>query len=356
MNEFEKYIDIKCDVLDPNSCPIILGNSIVCDGYYSGKTTAIFTHFHTDHTKNFNRTFTNCHHILLTETTLNAIKSLKKSNLNRSNIETLQYGREFHTDKGEKIELINANHVPGSCQVFVTMEENGIKILYSGDFCYPDIQVPKCDYLVLAAEHGTPTFDYYTDKPSILRTIFDKVYNEIMNDKPVEIRANSGTMQDIIAQLEIGNDGNNIPEAVPFLADEKDIGLTEALSNSYDAQFRQIEVATDNYLNELYEERHQPYVRFATAGKNTQQENRGIVIQADVNQEFAKKGPFFTYDQHRWFACLSSHSSYSNILKYVKQASPEFIIVDSTRASKEIATKLANSISEKYQITTIVRA
>jgi len=347
MDNFENIIDIKVDKFDPKCSPITLGNSIVCDGYFFGKTTAVFTHFHEDHIKNFSRTLANCDHILLTETSLRAVKSILNSNLYRANLEPISYGRKFHTDKGEIIELINANHVPGSCQVYVEMEENGTKILYSGDFCYPGIQVPKCDYLVLDATHGTSIHDYYTDKSSILRTIFDKVYDEIMKGHPVEIRAHSGSMQDILEQIEKGNDGNTIPEAVPFLANKKHIELTEALSISYNTGFRELKEATDSYLNELYE-KHQPYVRFATVGTNTPQEDRGIVIQADVNQEFAKKGPFFTHDSHRWYACLSPHSSYSNILEYVKKTDPDFVVVDGTRASKETASSLAQEITKRF--------
>ncbi len=53
----------------PNSQAIKIGNSIVCDGYLSGKKedeeadshrTAVFSHFHEDHTYNIKRTFTGC--------------------------------------------------------------------------------------------------------------------------------------------------------------------------------------------------------------------------------------------------------------------------------------------------------
>ena len=344
---YQRYIDIKCDPLDPKWCPIILGNSIVCDGYYVGKTTSIFTHFHIDHIKNFTRTFTNCSYILLSEITLDALKSITNSSLNRANIHALKYGRKFHTDKGESIELLDANHVAGSSQVLVEMEEDGTKILYSGDFCFPNIQVPKCDYLVLAGEHGTKNFDYDTDKPSILNRIFDKIYEEIINGVPVEIRANTGTMQDILECLSREHDGKFIPEAVPFLTNKKHICLTDAISKSYKTNLRELQEDKDFILDELFI-KHQPYIRFATVGTVKPQEDRGIVIQADVNQEFGRRGPFFSIDQHRWFACLSAHSSFSNILKYVDQADPQFIIVDGSRASNSTADNLAKTITDKF--------
>lgn len=356
MSDYDSIINIPCDQFDPKSAPITLGNSIVCDGFVKDKTTAVFTHFHGDHIKNFNRTLSNCDHILLTETTFNAIQAIKNEPFNRGNFEKLPYGRKFHTDKGESIELINANHVPGSCQVYIEMEENGTKILYSGDFCYPGIQVPKCDVLVLEAEHGTPTYDYDTDKPSILRTISEEVYNTILQGKPVEIRAHRGTMQEIMAQLEIGNDGNTIPEEVPFLSDASHIRLTKALEKEFTVPIREIQIADDIVLNELYDKK-QPYVRFATVGQPTPQEQRaGIIIQADVNAGFKDHGPFYTTNNHRYFACLSSHSSYKNILEYAKKASPKVVVVDGTRTDKQIALNLANKISETFHIRSIVKS
>ena len=53
----------------PKWQPILIGTSIVCDGWESGKTTAVFSHFHEDHAWNFSRTLSNCHKVLLTETT-----------------------------------------------------------------------------------------------------------------------------------------------------------------------------------------------------------------------------------------------------------------------------------------------
>lgn len=357
MTDLDYLANIQCDIFDPKDVPITLGNSIICDGFIKDKTTAVFSHFHSDHIKNFNRTLTNCDHIILTEATFNAIEAIKNEQFNRGNFEKLPYGRKFHTDKGETIELINANHVPGSCQVYVEMEEDGAKILYSGDFCYPGIQVPKCDVLVLEAEHGTPTFDYDTDKPSILRTIFDEVYDTlVLQGKPVEIRAHRGTMQDIMAQLESGNDGNIIPEEVPFLSDEPHIRLTKALENQYSKPIREIQSADDGLLNELYDKK-QPYVRFAQVGQSTPQEQRaGIIIQADVNMGFKDHGPFFTTNNHRYFACLSSHSSYKNILEYVKKASPKLVLVDGTRTDKQIAMNLANKISQDFHIRSVVKS
>jgi len=160
-------------------------------------------------------------------------------------------------------------------------------------------------------------------------------------------------MQDIIEQLEKGVEGKFIPKAVPFLANQKDVELTEALANTYSVPFRKLEEATDNRLNELIGEK-KPYVRFAPAATNTNQQDRASkVIQADVNLGFKNHGPYFTTDNHTYFACLSPHSSFSDILKYVGEVEPKLVLVDGTRAAKDTAISLARSITEKFQIPAI---
>ena len=357
MGELEKLVDIPCDSMNkkyPKWQAITIGNSIVCDGYYSGKTTAVFSHFHDDHTYNIARTLTGCHHVILSQTTFDALRGLEKIP-DRGTFKVLSEGQSFHTQFGEKIELLDANHIPGSRQILVTMEENGEKILYSGDFCYPDMPVSKADVLVLAPEHGEEIHDFHTDRSSILRRIFGTVMNAIEKDMPVEIRAHSGTMQDIMAQLEKGDEGMLIPNIVPFLANENDVALTNAIKDTYNVDFRDIEIASNRILNYLYDKK-QPYIRFSRfgSGKNVQ-EDRGIIIQADANKGFKNRGPFFTSDNHTYLACLASHSSFSNILNYVKEVDPKLVVIDGTRAQPDTAEHLKSSIEDKLSIRAITK-
>ena len=334
----------------PKDQAILLGNSIVCDGYVSGKTTAIFTHFHDDHTWNFKSALRNCHNILLTEFTYSALKALQKFP-ERPTIQKLSYNSSFTTNAGEIVELINANHVSGSCQVFVTMEDTGEKILYSGDFSFPEIVTPKADYLVLDGTHGIPLYDFDTDKESILRRIFDEVCTQIEKNRPVEILANRGTMQDIMAQLEKTKKGEFIAKDIPFLAESKDVDLTNAIKHIYDEKIRDIEVSTNSRLNELYNDEKKPYVRFAIPGRSSLQHERAQIIQADVNPNFKNNGPYWSDKNGKIYACLAAHAGYGNILKYVKAVNPKSVIVDGTRTNSENSKSLANAISKEFGIT-----
>ena len=362
MNDLIEYAKINCDQLsekidngNPIEQAIMIGNSIVCDGYVSGKTTAVFTHFHDDHAWNFMSALRNCHHILLTEPTYRALQALKKFP-ERPTIHRLPYNLPFTTSTGETIELINANHVPGSCQVLVTMNDTGKKILYSGDFSFPEIPTPKADVLILDGTHGIPLYDFDTDKQSILNRIFDIVFKQIENDCPVEILANRGTMQDIMAHLERTIEGKFIPEDIPFLADENDVNLTNAIKYHYDdVKFRYIEISTNSRLNELYNVEKKPYVRFARPSFGSMQQERAQIIQADVNPHFKTKGALWMDTTGKIYACLASHADYQNILNYVKSVDPELVIVDGTRTNSDIAQSLANTITEKLGISSYMK-
>ena len=357
MNNLRTLASIHCDPISertedgiPKDQAILLGNSIVCDGYVSGKTTAIFTHFHDDHTWNFKSALRNCPNILLTESTYRALKALQKFP-ERPAIQKLSYNLPFTTNTGEIVELINANHVSGSSQVFVTMEDTGEKILYSGDFSFPEIATPKADVLVLDGTHGIPLYDFDTDKESILRRIFDEVCIQIEKNHPVEILANRGTMQDIMAQLEKTENGEFIAKDIPFLAETKDVALTNAIKYTYDEEIRDIEVSTNSRLNELYNDEKKPYVRFAIPGQSSQQQERAQIIQADVNPNYKKKGSFWSDKNGKIYACLAAHAGYSNILKYVKAVNPKLVVVDGTRTNSEDSKSLANAISKEFEIT-----
>jgi len=358
MNESTELADIPCDIMSPKYPRwqgITIGNSIVCDGYHEGKTTAVFSHFHRDHTHNFARTLTRCHNVILSKITYDALRMVDNIP-ERGTIKVLSEGESFRTELGEKIELFDANHVPGSRQVLVTMEDHGERILYSGDFSYPDIIVPKADILILESEHGEGVYDFSTDKSSVLRRICEHTISQIEKGHPVEIKAHPGTIQNIMAELENEtSDGMMIPEKVPFLADEASVNLTEAIKGEYNHEIRKIEMSSNGRLNELYGD-GTPYVLFSRHSVNTSpQSERGTVIHVDANKGFKTRGPWFTNDDHMYFACLASHSSFTNVLEYVKTAGPRLVIVDGTRANPETAKSLKHHIQDDLEIQAIVK-
>ena len=68
-----------------------------------------------------------------------------------------------------------------------------------------------------------------------------------------------------------------------------------------------------------------------------------------MNKGFKTHGAFFS-SGGRYFACLAAHSSYTNVLEYVKATKAKLVMIDGTRASMQTAKELANGISEKLLI------
>lgn len=348
MNNWQKYVDIECNEFDTKECGIKIGHSIICDGYIKNRTVAIFSHYHSDHVKYFQKTLTACDTVLASKITYDALVAIYGDYVSfRQNFQSLDFNNTFTTETGEKITLYPSNHVPGSSQIFVETSD-GTRILYSGDFNYPNINVPKCDILVLDSTHEDKQWNFVFDRKSVLNRIFDCVSNEILYEKkPITIKASRGVLQLIMEHLENNHQGR-IPKIVKFLADKKDVHLTAALNPYLDTPIRPILYYKDKEalkLRNLWE----PYVFFRVHGSPPiPQEESMKVIQVEAYSGFKDRGPLFEDEYGLLRANLSIHASYSNIIEYVKTADPEIVLTDNSRGS--YGSILAQNISQELGI------
>ena len=175
--------------------PIQIGRSIVIDGYISGKKNAVFTHFHHDHIKNIDDAL-KYDKILVHLITYKVAIALKSTRKFRTNLRPFDYREPHETKFGEVITLYDADHIPGSCQVHVKVDNK--EILYSGDFVFPSASTPKCDILVLDATHGVPQFNTKTDKDSILNSLHSTIKEKLREGNPIVIIASRGSLQEIM--------------------------------------------------------------------------------------------------------------------------------------------------------------
>lgn len=343
---YNDYADIVCGEISKNEdCGILIGNSIVCDGYNKNRTVAVFSHFHSDHIEKFPRSFASCDVVLVSIPTLEALKAIFGNAISyRQNVHAIPFGVPYITNTGEKITLYPANHIPGSSQIFVETSD-GKKIMYSGDFNFPDIEVPQCDYLILDATHGTKQYDYVTDRGSVLRRTFERIFQEIASKKPVHIRSHKGVMQIIMAELEKEIDNKRIPKQVKFFANKKDKKITENLNQFFNNSIREIHEKNPHELNELYKNEI-PYILFGSHTPEPQ-DDRALIVHIDATSEFKQNQPIIEYGEKMIKVNYSAHASFSNILEYVKNVNPELVITDNSR-SKSSAIILANEISQKF--------
>ena len=349
MNNWSDYVDIVCHDFDTTECGIKIGNSVICDGYVKNSSVAVFSHYHSDHIKYFQKTLTACDKILVSKITYDALVAIFGKYVSfRQNFQALDFNDTYTTYTGEKITLYPSNHVPGSAQIFVETSD-GTRILYSGDFSYPNINVPKCDILVLDSTHGHKQWDFVFDRESVLNRIFEIVENELMQKKrPIAIKASRGVLQLIMEILEKNSEGRRIPSIVKFLADQKDVALTNALNPYFSTPIRPVLYYKNKEALRLRNS-YGTYILFRVLGSNPiPQEESMKLIQVEAYSGFKDQGSFFEEGNGLIRANLSSHASFSNILKYVKTAEPKVVITDNSRGQN--GRILAQHISQEFGI------
>ena len=338
MTYWEKYVEIPHD----ENSPIRL-DGIVCDGYLEGKTVAVITHFHHDHIKDIEKMLTKYDKILVTPITFQALIALNSSLEFRQQFVPTNYGTKFTTNDSE-ISLFNSNHIPGSCSVLV--EHDGQRMLYSGDFNYPNLHIPKCDYLILDATHGDPKYDYEIDRKNILQKMATKVYEKIQNKKQVVITADRGTLQEIIQYFETIAE-NKIPHDVCFISDPKEIRVLKALyEEECRNSIREILERDSSKANKMIRE-NKPCIYFTSntyPDKDLEQSFHVI-----INRYPYSKGDLGIIHTSNGIRCnLSTHANYEDILKFIKDVKPRFVLTDASRS--KCAGILAERIKEDLHI------
>ncbi len=338
MKYWEKYVDIPCT----GNSPIQL-DGIVCDGYLEDKTIAVITHFHQDHIKDIEKMLTKYDKILMTSITFQALIALKPALKLRQQFAPTNYGTVFRT-KDSKISLFNSNHIPGSCSVLV--EHDGKRMLYSGDFNYPNIHTPKCDYLVLDATHGDPKYDYKIDRQNILERMARIVYEKIQNKEQIIITSSRGTLQEIIQYFETISK-NKIPYDVYFISNLKEIRILQALyPEEFYNNIRNILERTSVEANEIIR-KNKPCIYFTSNTYSDEDLKKSFHVIIN-GYTFRKENPGILTISNGIRCNLSTHANYQDILKFVREVNPHFVLTDASRS--KCAEILAERIKEDLHI------
>ncbi len=321
---------------------ILLGKSVVCDGYYENRITAVFTHIHTDHISYFETALGMCDKILVSKPTFDLLVALKGEPISyRSNLAPMDFNTSYYNKLGEKITLYQSNHILGSSQVLVNMQD-GTKILYSSDFNFPEINTIPCDILVIDSTHGDPRFDAIADSSSLERRLIELVKEEVETGKPVMIRAHRGRMQYVMSLL-----SKECIGAVKFLADDIDVKLSQVYAN-YNLPCRKIIPINKNPEAYRIINSGLPYIRFHTVGGPfTPEEEAGmrtIRLSSDVR---LLEGPSLKEHAPNNFSIeISDHASFSNIIKYVKATNSKVVITDNvrTKSGRTLASEIKKQL------------
>jgi putative mRNA 3-end processing factor len=161
-----------------------------------GETWNVFvTHAHSDHTYGF----TTPAKKYSTPETLRIFESLQNRKVMNSH--TLKIGETIHLEDAE-IKVLDAGHMLGSCQFELTTPE--FTAVYTGDINYVETlttrpaEVRQCDYLVIEATYGHPSY-VFPKRSTIYADIIRWTTTELKEDKiPTFQVYSSGKPQDLV--------------------------------------------------------------------------------------------------------------------------------------------------------------
>src|SRR6516225_1860497 len=142
-----------CRVDVASSGAVLLGSSVVCDGFQRDRTVRVQTHVHDDHMRDFERS-KGFQDLYMSEATRSLLVAEFNADIEyRENIIALRHGESFRCPGGG-LTLLSSGHMLGAVQVALETPD-GRRLGYSGDFHWPIDDVIEVDELVVDSTYGS---------------------------------------------------------------------------------------------------------------------------------------------------------------------------------------------------------
>lgn len=313
---------------------IVIDDSITCDGgnphgSEDDKHIACYTHIHDDHIDGLEDALGRTRsRVYATEETVTLSSALLKKDYewikDRKNYFPLEYN-ETKPDGDYDITFKKVNHILGSGQLLV--RKKNLSVLYSSDFMSPgtdtDIDVK---YLILDATHGEHSTKQKFDEVREGKNNIINKAKEIMDGKKkqLNIHASRGTLQRVMSWLR-----KEFDDDYPFLANEIDSNLAEGYTIS-GHPCGKIENDDKNFLK--YFESDHPYIRFLSSKIEPVCE---LTVPSIPSIRVGSSSATSLQNNSNMFIVnLKEHASVEEIQSYVKEISPEHIIVDNSKRTQ----------------------
>jgi len=315
---------------------ILLGKSVVCDGFDWHRPVGVVTHVHGDHIQEFETILGFCDPILMSPPTKDLMVALKGDHLLlRRNLRSVNFGDPLtHCD--ERITLYQTDHILGASQVLVENEE-GTRIVYTGDFNFPT-KVIEADVLVVDATYGDPINIRNYNKRVPVSRLLSLVKREIEKQKPVYIFSYHGKIQQIMHFLDDAHIN------MPFLVPLKDFKIAKVYEK-YGFKTGDCIKLEDQEACEIIK-RCDPYIAFYTVGSRVAEAERFLSIRVSAYEAIE---PVFKVAKNRYVVAISDHADFYGILEYVKRSHPKLVITDASRRGN--AMILASEIKKRLNVT-----
>jgi putative mRNA 3-end processing factor len=299
---------------------VLLGDSVVCDGFQSNRAIRVQTHVHDDHMSDFESS-KGFQDLYMSQATHKLLISEFNSDLEiRQNITTVAHGAPIECAEG-RITLLSSGHMLGAVQVCLERPD-GVRLGYSGDFHWPLTDVIKVDELVVDSTYGNEnSVRAYTQEEAEIRLL--QLVIRLLRKESVHIKAHRGTVQRAL-QILSGNVN------VPLLASErlcKEVGVYQEFGCAVCDIVPTTSVKAEDTLKDGR------YVRFYSKGDRSPVDSTGgstIVLSAFMNKT---EDPVIEYSEKSYSVALSNHADFEGTIAYIAETGAKRIITDNTRGS-----------------------
>ena len=313
---------------------IVLGEKIVCDGFFADVKTRVQTHVHFDHMSDFERS-KGYHSIIMSEPT----KELLITELNadlpyRSNLISIPMGQLYPTD-GIQIELLSSGHMLGAVQVGITMED-GSKLAYSGDFNWPVDDVIQTNVLVVDSTYGSPDRARKYTQDEVDSRLMELVAQQLLHGA-VHVKAHRGTLQRALELIDAAT-------TAPIIAADRLCQEIE-IYRKFGYNIRPI-------LNIASVEAEQSmadgqYVRLYGLGEADLfglEDGTAINLSAFMA---STSDPVLEYTPTSFRVAMTCHADFDGTLSYIEATGADYVITDNRRSH---GVELANAIRSQLGI------
>ncbi len=313
---------------------VLLGSSIVCDGFQSDRPVRVQTHVHDDHMADF-ETSKGFQDLYMSEATRRLLIAEFNADLEiRDNIIPLSYGT-VHECAGGRLTLLSSGHMLGAVQVMLETAD-GRRVGYSGDFHYPLTEVIQVDELVLDSTYGSEqSIRVYSQSEA--ETRFLELVLAKLKLGSVHVKAFRGTVERALQVLS-GKIG------APLVASERllrEIGVYQEFGGAI-GNVTSIACAEGR---EVLKGRN--YVHFYSKGDREPVdliEGTTIVLSAFMNKT---TDPVIEYSERGYSVAMSNHADFLETLQYVRATGARLVVTDNTRGR---GVELARAIRARLGI------
>ena len=314
---------------------ILLGENFAVDGP-AQRLVRVVTHIHADHIIGLENSIRYSAFILATPITHDLLKAMGYR---------IPPSKELRLEVGSKIRIGDemlvfrkANHIPGSVQVEVEINEYCVG--YTSDFKLPGTHIMKdLDVLVIDATYGYKEWNRPWQE-EIEELLVDIVVDGLVRG-PVHIFGYHGKLQEVMILLrERGLD-------VPFIAPKRVYDMARVLIG-YGYNLDPILLENTREANEVVKDNW--YVFFEHTSRSTRIKCRNCTRILLTGWEFRE--PFRKIDGNTWIVSFSDHADFRQLVEYVKEAHPKLLVVDRFRGGNA-ASYFAEYVRRKLGIPAI---